>query len=33
MRGGIEMWHGKYRTINLDPRTLPFGIWRAREIS
>jgi starch synthase (maltosyl-transferring) len=33
MRGGNDVWHGKNRTIYLDPRTLPFGIWRARELS
>ena len=30
MRGGNDIWVGKHRTISLDPRTLPFGIWRAR---
>jgi starch synthase (maltosyl-transferring) len=30
VRGGGEVWVGKYRTISLDPRILPFGIWRAR---
>ncbi len=30
MHGGSDVWVGKYRTISLDPRTLPFGIWRAR---
>jgi len=30
MRGGREEWVGRYRTIGLDPMTLPFGIWRAR---
>jgi starch synthase (maltosyl-transferring) len=30
MRGGNDVWAGKHRTISLDPRTLPFGIWRAR---
>jgi starch synthase (maltosyl-transferring) len=30
MTGGHEVWAGKHRTISLDPRTLPFGIWRAR---
>jgi starch synthase (maltosyl-transferring) len=29
MRGGNDVWAGKHRTISLDPRTLPFGIWRA----
>jgi len=33
MRGGNDVWQGKNRTIHLDPRTLPFGIWRARELS
>jgi starch synthase (maltosyl-transferring) len=30
MRGGSDVWVGKYRTIDLDPTTLPFSIWRAR---
>lgn len=30
MHGGTAIWHGKHRTITLDPGTLPFGIWRAR---
>ena len=30
MHGGTDIWTGKYRTIRLDPGTLPFGIWRAR---
>jgi starch synthase (maltosyl-transferring) len=30
MHGGSDIWTGKYRTITLDPGTLPFGIWRAR---
>ena len=30
LHGGSDVWIGKYRTISLDPRTLPFGIWRAR---
>jgi starch synthase (maltosyl-transferring) len=30
MRGGSDVWSGKYRAITLDPRTLPFGIWRVR---
>ena len=30
MRGGSDVWAGKYRSITLDPGTLPFGIWRAR---
>jgi starch synthase (maltosyl-transferring) len=30
MRGGSTTWYGKNQTISLDPRTLPFGIWRAR---
>jgi len=30
MHGGSEVWSGKYREITLDPRVLPFGIWRAR---
>lgn len=30
MRGDSAIWTGKYRTITLDPGTLPFGIWRAR---
>ncbi len=30
MRGGDTLWRGKFRTITLDPRTLPFAIWRAR---
>jgi hypothetical protein len=33
MHGGNDVWYGKNRTIHLDPRTLPFGIWRARELS
>jgi starch synthase (maltosyl-transferring) len=32
MRGGSEVWTGKIRTISLDPRTMPFGIWRARPL-
>jgi starch synthase (maltosyl-transferring) len=28
--GHGELWIGEYRTISFDPRTLPFGIWRAR---
>jgi starch synthase (maltosyl-transferring) len=30
VRGGSDVWTGKYRTITLDPATFPFGIWRAR---
>jgi len=30
LRGGSDVWVGKYRTIRLDPGTLPYGIWRAR---
>jgi starch synthase (maltosyl-transferring) len=30
MHGGSDVWSGKYRAITLDPRVLPFGIWRAR---
>jgi starch synthase (maltosyl-transferring) len=30
MSGGEEVWIGKYRTISLDPRTMPFRVWRAR---
>ena len=30
VRGGGDVWVGKTRTITLNPRTLPFGIWRAR---
>jgi starch synthase (maltosyl-transferring) len=30
MQGDTTTWHGKHRTITLDPVTLPFGIWRAR---
>jgi starch synthase (maltosyl-transferring) len=30
VRGGSEVWTGKFRTITLDPATFPFGIWRAR---
>jgi starch synthase (maltosyl-transferring) len=32
MRGGNDVWTGKRRTISLDPRTLPFGVWRARPL-
>jgi starch synthase (maltosyl-transferring) len=32
VHGGVATWHGKYRTIGLDPRTLPFAIWRARPL-
>ncbi|MBR0662900.1 DUF3416 domain-containing protein [Roseomonas hellenica] len=30
MHGGTATWHGKHRTITLNPGMLPFGIWRAR---
>jgi starch synthase (maltosyl-transferring) len=30
VRGGSAVWTGKFRSITLDPATLPFGIWRAR---
>ncbi len=33
MRGGVTTWHGKHQHIVLDPRSLPFGIWLAREIA
>jgi starch synthase (maltosyl-transferring) len=32
MTGTSTTWHGKNRTIALDPGTLPFGIWRARPL-
>jgi starch synthase (maltosyl-transferring) len=32
MRGGDAVWHGKNRSITLDPWTLPFGIWHARPL-
>ena len=28
--GGRDVWVGKYRVVTLDPRALPFAIWRAR---
>jgi len=28
--GARDIWVGKYRSITLDPRVLPFAIWRAR---
>jgi len=28
--GGRDVWVGKYRTVTLDPRVLPFAVWRAR---
>jgi starch synthase (maltosyl-transferring) len=30
MSGGRDVWVGKNRIITLDPRVLPFAIWRAR---
>jgi starch synthase (maltosyl-transferring) len=30
VHGGSDVWVGKHRTIRLDPRISPFGIWRAR---
>jgi starch synthase (maltosyl-transferring) len=32
INGGSEVWAGKYRAITLDPRAVPFGIWRARAL-
>ncbi|WP_135467936.1 maltotransferase domain-containing protein [Crenalkalicoccus roseus] len=30
MRGHRFVWHGKVQRLRLDPRELPFGIWRVR---
>jgi len=30
MRGHRFVWHGKVQRLRLDPRELPFGLWRVR---